>query len=133
MKFDFCIGNPPYQEEMEGTSDSPVYNSFMEATYGIGEKVELITPARFLFNAGKTPKIWNQKMLSDKHFTVLSYEPDGTKVFPGTDIKGGVAVHYHDMKKDFGAIEVFTAFEELNDILKKVKPMIKKAILDIVY
>lgn len=133
MKFDFCIGNPPYQEEMEGTSDSPVYNSFMEASYGIGEKVELITPARFLFNAGKTPKIWNQKMLSDKHFTVLSYEPDGTKVFPGTDIKGGVAVHYHDMKKDFGAIEVFTAFEELNDILKKVKPMIKKAILDIVY
>lgn len=133
MKFDFVIGNPPYQEEMEGTSDSPVYNSFMEVSYSIGTKVELITPARFLFNAGKTPKVWNQKMLSDEHFMVLSYEPDGTKVFPGTEIKGGVAIHYHDKTKRFDAIEVFTAYKELNDILKKVKPVILESISDIVY
>lgn len=33
MKFDYVIGNPPYQDEMEGTSDNPVYNLFMDATY----------------------------------------------------------------------------------------------------
>ena len=25
MKFDFVIGNPPYQETLENTSDKPVY------------------------------------------------------------------------------------------------------------
>ena len=55
MKFDYVIGNPPYQETQEGTSDNPIYNCFMDAAYEIAEKVELITPARFLFDAVKTP------------------------------------------------------------------------------
>ena len=69
MKFDFIIGNPPYQEEIEGSSDRPIYNVFMDAVYKISDKAELITPARFLFNAGKTPKAWNQKMMEDTHLT----------------------------------------------------------------
>ena len=75
MKFDFIIGNPPYQEETESESTRmlPIYNLFMDEAYKIGEKVELITPARFLFNAGQTPKNWNQKMLSDPHLSVLFY------------------------------------------------------------
>ena len=55
MKFDFCIGNPSYQEETKGTSDNPVYHYIMDVAYSIADKVELITPARFLFSAGKTP------------------------------------------------------------------------------
>ena len=36
MKFDFCIGNPPYNDEFGGTGDnetfaSPVYNVFIDA------------------------------------------------------------------------------------------------------
>ena len=31
------------------------------------DKVELIHPARFLFNAGSTPKQWNHKILQDEH------------------------------------------------------------------
>ncbi len=120
MKFDFAIGNPPYQEMKEGTSDSPVYNDFMDAAYTVAEKVELITPARFLFDAGKTPKAWNEKMLNDEHFKVLEFEQDSSKVFANTDIKGGVAVTYRDNKKQFGAIEVFTSFKELNSIREKI-------------
>ena len=68
MKFDYCIGNPPYQKERENTSDKPVYNDFMDAAYTISDRVELITPASdFLFNAGKTPKEWNEQMLQDEH------------------------------------------------------------------
>ena len=65
--FDYVIGNPPYQEDTEGTSDKPVYNIFMNAAFCLAERVELITPARFLFNAGKTPKDWNDERLSDSH------------------------------------------------------------------
>ena len=92
----------------------------MDSAYAIAEKVELITPARFLFNAGSTPKSWNQKMLNDEHLKVESYEPDASKVFPDTDIKGGVAITYRDDTKNFGAIGIFTAYEKLNSLLRKI-------------
>ena len=120
MKFDFVIGNPPYQEETEGTSDKPIYNFFMDGVFKIADKVELITPARFLFNAGKTPKAWNEKMLADRHFQVLYYEQNSGKIFSNTDIKGGVAITYRDATTDFGSIGAFSAYIELNSILKKV-------------
>lgn len=122
--FDFCIGNPPYQKEFtkdgNKTYAAPVYNDFMDAADTVSEKVELIHPARFLFDAGSTPKAWNRKMLNDPHFKVMKYEEDASKVFPNTDIKGGVAITYHDDKENFGAIQVFTKFDEMNGILHKV-------------
>ena len=127
--FDFVIGNPPFQEEFSSdgnkTYAAPVYNHFMDAANEVAEKVELIHPARFLFNAGSTPKAWNRKMLDDTHFKVLRYEEDATKIFPNTDIKGGVAITYRDSLQDFGAIEVFTKYEELNSILHKVTKTIE--------
>lgn len=121
MKFDFAIGNPPYQEEIENNGrQSPVYNKFMDEAYKIASCVELITPARFLFNAGQTPKSWNEKMLNDKHFKVLQYEPDASKVFLNTQIKGGVAITIRDKTKAQGAIKVFTSHAELNNIVKRI-------------
>ena len=123
MKFDFVIGNPPYQETQVGensTYSPPIYDKFIDAASSIGDKVELIHPARFLFNAGSTPKAWNEKMLHDTHFKILSYEQNSAKIFSNTDIKGGIAISYRDKDKKFGAIESFTSFTELNQILKKV-------------
>lgn len=124
MKFDFIIGNPPYQDEVEDSDNKtfmpPIYNLFIDGAYEISDKVELIHPARFLFNAGQTPKSWNEKMLADTHLKVIHYESEGSKVFPNTEIKGGLAITYHDKTRDFGAIEVFTKFDELNSILHKV-------------
>ena len=120
MKFDVVIGNPPYQEETKDTSDKPIYNYFMSEAYKFADKVCFITPARFLFNAGKTPKKWNAKMLDDKHLKVAYYEQDSSNVFPNTDIKGGVAITYRDTQKNFGKIGTFTHFDELNTALHKV-------------
>jgi len=121
-KFDVVIGNPPYQEEAkgDGTRDTPVYHLFMEAAYQVGDKAILITPARFLFNAGFTPKSWNEKMLADKHLSVAHYADNSGKLFPGTDIKGGIAVTYRDAAKTGEPIGTFTKYLELNDILQKV-------------
>nr|WP_288828359.1 Eco57I restriction-modification methylase domain-containing protein [uncultured Clostridium sp.] len=122
MKFDFVIGNPPYQEDTESDSTRmlPVYNSFMDECYIIADKVELITPARFLFNAGQTPKKWNEKMLNDEHLKVLYFEQNAASVFPNTDIKGGVAITYHDNSTTFKPIKVFVPWEELSSSLQKV-------------
>ena len=91
MKFDFVIGNPPYQGEQQGTSKTtmPIYHLFMDAAFEVGDVVELIHPARFLFNAGRTPKEWNEKMLNDEHFKVIKYIRDGADVFANVEIKGG--------------------------------------------
>ncbi len=124
MKFDFCIGNPPYQDDTVGEQKAfapPVYDKFMNAAYEISDRVMLITPARFLFNAGATAKAWNEKMLNDEHLKVLEYEQDSSKLFRNTDIKGGVAITYRDTSKNFGAIGIYTAYPELNSILSKVK------------
>ena len=121
FKFDVVIGNPPYQEDTEGTSDKPIYHEFMEEAYKIADRVLFITPARFLFNIGKTPKRWNEKMLSDTHLKVSYYEQDSSKVFVNTDIKGGIAITYRDVNAVYGEIGTFTTFKELNDILHKVR------------
>lgn len=55
MKFDVVIGNPPYQETGEAR-DEPIYHYFIDEAYKIADKSILITPARFLFKAGQTPK-----------------------------------------------------------------------------
>ena len=120
MKFDYVIGNPPYQETLENTSDKPIYNDFMDAAYNIADKVELITPARFLFNAGKTPKDWNRKMLADEHLKVLRYERDSKNIFPATSINGGIAITYRDATKRCGAINYFCSDNEIKTITDKV-------------
>lgn len=121
-KFDVVIGNPPYQEDSvgESTHNMPIYDKFMDAAYEVGHKVVLITPARFLFNAGYTPKAWNERMLGDAHLSVPIYVRDSSELFPGTKIRAGIAVTYRDDAKAGVPIGAFTPDPEHNSILHKV-------------
>lgn len=120
MKFTAVVGNPPYQEATDNSRDNPIYPYFMDESYKLADKVALITPARFLFNAGQTSKEWNKKMLSDKHIKVVYFEQKSSNIFPNTDIKGGVAITSRDANKILGPISTFTSFRELNSILEKI-------------
>ena len=135
MKFDYVIGNPPYQEEAPGTStsDKPVYHTFMDAAYSVSDKVELITPARFLFDAGATPSVWNRKMLNDTHFKVLQYESDAKYFFSSIELPGGIAISYRDATRNFGAMKQFIQYNELNKIARKVKEKHEKTLNSIMY
>ena len=137
MKFDFIIGNPPYQDETLGENKGfapPIYHLFLDGAYEKGAVVELIHPARFLFNAGSTPKQWNQKMLDDPHLRILHYEQDASNIFPNTDIKGGVVISYHDSQKSYNPIGVFTKHHELNGIIRKAMPSnADESIMEIIY
>jgi hypothetical protein len=134
MKFDAVVGNPPYQATLENTSDSPVYHFFMDNAYQMSDLVTLITPARFLFNAGKTPKEWNNKILNDKHFKVVLYESESSNVFPNVDIKGGVAITLRDKNQNFGILGSFTNFKELDNINEKVSSNLNfKSIIEIIH
>lgn len=135
MNFDAIIGNPPYQVIATGDANGsdPIYHLFIDAGKQFCSRETLIHPARFLFNAGKTPKDWNQKVLNDDHFKVVGYWANSSQMFPDVDIKGGVAITHWDNKTDFGKIGTFVAFEELRSILKKVKNDEFKTFADLVY
>lgn len=138
MKFDVIIGNPPYQEERTGDNKQfapPVYNYFIDEAQKIGNVFELIHPARFLFNAGSTPKDWNKKMLNDVHFKILKYEQDSSSIFGNNiDIKGGIVISYRNSEREFGAIKTFTSSSELNSILNKAWNLPKtKSLSSIIY
>lgn len=131
MKFDAVVGNPPYQEETVGgsTSNDPIYNHFYELAEQIAPIYCLISPARFLSNAGYTPKSWNEKMLNDPHIQVAFFEQNSANVFPNTDITGGIVVIYRNEYQEFGKIRTFTIFDELYSILEKVTKL-KEETLD---
>jgi hypothetical protein len=120
--FDAVVGNPPYQlvGPNAGNRDNPIYHYFMDLAFALSSRATLISPGRFLFDAGQTPKVWNRKMLNDPHLRVVRYWQKSSEVFPNVEIKGGVVITYHDAQKDFGKIGVFSTFDELNSILRKV-------------
>ncbi len=122
MKFTAVVGNPPYQITTDTNFSTPVYHLFFEAAKSLDPNyVSLIHPARFLFNAGATPKEWNRQMLNDIHLSVPLYEPSSQKIFSGVDIKGGVCVTLWDKNNINGGLKgVFVSKKELGTILQKI-------------
>ncbi len=133
MNFDVIIGNPPYQGIAENTSEPAIYHLFMDVSYLVSEITCMITPAKFLFNIGKTPKPWNQKMLEDEHLKVIKYEPNAYNIFKENGGKGGIVITYHDNKTVFGKIGRFSSQTNLNSVLQKVLIKDFKPINDILY
>ncbi len=121
MKFNAIVGNPPYQEEINNNRKNPIYHYFYQASFSISNLVTLISPARFLFNAGQTPAEWNIKMLNDEHFSVIDYFSDSRVVFPTAEIKGGVAVTLMDKSRKIGPIVHFTENPITKNIIEKVR------------
>ena len=135
MKFDAVVGNPPYQTENQGdgTGKDPIYHIFIDNGRAICNRGTFIHPGRFLFDAGKTPKSWNEKMLHDKHYKIVKYFPDSSAVFPTVDIKGGVAITYWDEEKDFGEIGTFYLHSEMASIMQKIASIPADPFSDLVY
>jgi len=133
MKFDAVVGNPPYQDSKESGKDLPIYQYFYETSESLSDVYCLISPARFLFDAGATNSDWNKKMLTSDHIKVLQFTRKSNEIFPNTDIKGGVAVLLRDLNKELGPIGFFTSFNELDFILKKVNLYSQEDISELIY
>lgn len=123
LKFDAIIGNPPYHEPRAGedaVKSNPLFHLFFNGAFELSNKILYIVPGKFLFNAGNTPKEWNQKMLESKHVKVEKYEHDSSQIFNNTSIVGGVAVIYCDTSREFEPIEFFEPIEWVRNIRRKM-------------
>ena len=134
MKFSVVVGNPPYQENSDSSNrNEPIYHLFYDSAFKLADIVSFITPGRFLFRAGQTPKEWIDKMLNDDHFKVIKYFSKSTDVFPNVDIKCGVSITMRNLEENYGKIGTYTIYDELNSILEKVLNTSKEYISSVVF
>lgn len=135
VKIKAVVGNPPYQEVNEGNGNgaNPLYHLFIDLGRKLSPIGSMIHPARFLFKAGKTPKDWNDKILSDPHFKVVDYWVKSIDIFNNVDVKGGIAVTMWNENKKCGPIGFFSPYPEVRSILNKVQSYNPQPFSDIVY
>ena len=135
MKFNAVVGNPPYQvtNKGKGNGSDPIYNYFIDIARATSTISTLIHPARFLFNAGKTPKDWNASILGATDFKVVDFWSNSAEVFPNVDVKGGIAVTMTIKNHNFGKIGIYSPFKEVTSVLSKVKLSRFISFSDLVY
>lgn len=142
MKFDYVIGNPPYQEVDggSGASATPVYNKFIEETKTLNPTaMSFIIPAKW-YSGGKGLDKFREQMLNDKRISVLVDYPNSLDVFPNVDVAGGVCyfvwVESHNDKckyinfrdgvkteevRDLNEFSTFIRYPIAAEIVKKVR------------
>lgn len=97
-KFDYIIGNPPYQEMDggNGASAKPIYNRFVEKSISICDNLLFITPSRW-FAGGKGLDAYRKKMLNSNKLVLLNHFDDASSIFGSSvEIKGGVSYFLYD-------------------------------------
>lgn len=117
MKVNAIIGNPPYQETGQNNNKAEAIYPYF---YDISERISIInvfiSPARFLFNAGLTSKVWNNRMLSDEHINIIRYFHDSDYVFTDTNITGGVAIILRNLTKKYTPVGTFIPDDTLRSL-----------------
>lgn len=109
MKFNFTIGNPPYQEENASASSKsngqkPMTNIFHHLQMGIddltGNTSVLIYPAgRWIHRSGKGLADFGLKQINDPHLVKIVFYANAKDVFPDVAIADGISVVVKDYRK----------------------------------
>ena len=89
-KFDFIIGNPPYQQTKGGTKNVDIWPAFIDNANEVADNVCMIHPGRWLIPK-KQMKSTHDKIINSGLID-FDYYPDASKVFKGVAIDGGVTV-----------------------------------------
>lgn len=134
IEFSAVVGNPPYQVTSDvNNRQNPIYHYFYDLAESLSDIYTLISPARFLFNAGLTPSTWNEKMLSDNCLKVVYFTQDASTCFPNTDIKGGVVIMLRNTNDEGEPITKFLPDDNLRSIASKFNPQSENSLKNIVF
>jgi site-specific DNA-methyltransferase (adenine-specific) len=118
MKFDVIVGNPPYQTGDGSTSESPLYQLFIERAISLNPKyLSMIVPSRW-FTGGKGLDEFRTKMINDRRIKIIVDNPKIFDCFPGVKIRGGVNYFLWDRSYD-GDCEFSTRIDGIITSTKK--------------
>lgn len=136
MKFDFVIGNPPYQEEISTSEDNKslsrqVFPDFIKASVELSTiATELITPSRWFAGDAQDKSFLKLRkfFMEHRHMKRIVHYQNEREVFNNVVIKGGVSyfVYQHDYIGDVAFSTVVGGEES-----KFVRPLFEDG-LDIV-
>ena len=90
MKFDYCIGNPPYQEQRGGTKNVDIWPDFLFETTKICKTNCLIHPGRWIIPT-KTFQKRHDKIIQDG-LVAFNYYPNPNDVFHDVGVDGGISI-----------------------------------------
>lgn len=127
MKFDAIVGNPPYQISDGGAqaSATPIYQHFVQASILVNPNyLSFIIPTRW-YAGGKGLDEFREEMLNDKKLKELYDSISPEKIFPNTNIRGGVCYFLwdsnYDNSKDLVRVVTLDGREVIADIKRKLK------------
>lgn len=112
VQFDVIIGNPPYQLDDGGPSNSatPIYQMFVENAFALEARyVTMVTPSRW-FSGGRGLDRFRDRMLSSRRLRKLVDFPKLYDGFPGVKIRGGVSYFLWD-RDHAGDCEIQTMWD----------------------
>ncbi len=109
MKFDYVIGNPPYQEESDSISETngqkPRKNIFHHFQLQADEistlsSILIYPGGRWIHQSGKGLKSFGLEQINDKRLSVLSFFPDSKDIFGASaDLSDGISIVVKRQKK----------------------------------
>ncbi len=127
MKFDYVIGNPPYQQEtsIEVTTNGQksrknIFHYFqIEADKIANKGTVLIYPGgRWIHQSGKGLKQFGMEQINDRKMSKLYFYPDSREIFgTAADLPDGVSIVIKDMNKNEDG---FDYIYSVNDIKQMV-------------
>ena len=94
MKFDFVIGNPPYQEDTNGAGRQakPIYPLFVNSAISLSpQAIVMIAPSRW-FSGGMGLNEFRKSMLTSNHLHKIYDYTNSKDCFPNISISGGVSI-----------------------------------------
>jgi site-specific DNA-methyltransferase (adenine-specific) len=132
-KFDCVIGNPPYQLEDGGNAASakPLYHEFVRLAKKLStQHIAFVIPSRWM-KGGKGLTEFRQEMMEDKSIKLIQHFDDASKIFPGTNIMGGVQYFLMDSrhngqcdfngeKRDLNQYDIILTEQKAQSIIDKI-------------
>lgn len=94
MKFDYAIGNPPYQDQRGGTKNIDIWPNFLKESRSISNKVCMIHPGRWIIPTKTRENLRNE--IINSNLKIFDYYPNGGDVFPGFQIGQGISITLFD-------------------------------------
>ncbi len=128
-KFDIVIGNPPYQEQVIGGSEKPLYNRFIEKIITLSDMLLFIVPSRW-FIGGKGLDGFRKMMLNRTDIKVIKHFDDATKIFgKGVFITGGI--NYFLIDKSYnGNVNLNGVYTDISKYDILIKDQLYYSIID---